>query len=117
MFFGILSAPTNVLAQGPGSNNVLLEEEHFAIQITSDLNVPQFAFWDPTVEPIVKYHVKFIRLFESVDIDADNTYTKESESVVPDSNAALAPLPWEFSELDTTSEVNMTHFNITMFNQ
>ena len=111
LFLGILSAPTNVLAQGPGNNNVLLEEEHFAIQITSDLNVPQFAFWDPTEEPITKYHVKFTRLFESVDLDGDNTYTKEEESIVPNSNAALAPLTWDFSELVTID--NVTHFNIT----
>jgi hypothetical protein len=111
LFFSIFSAPAKVLAQGPGSNNVLLETETFAIQITSDLNVPQFAFWDPTVEPITKYHVKFTRLFESVDLDADNTYTKESETIVVGSNEALAPLTWEFTELVTVG--SMTHFNIT----
>lgn len=109
-FFGLTIGMTSG-QQEQGSNNIHIETDSIAIDITGGQNVPKFSFWSLDDNETV-YRVQFARIFEVLDNNSNGVYDKaDNESVVPQSNQALAPLTWEFSE-EVTSD-GLTSFNIT----
>jgi len=93
------------------SNNIYVENDNIAIKIVGGLNVPMYSFWDPS-QDATKYDVKFILLFEIIDVDTNGLYDPEVDTQVPLSTLALPAMSWVFSEI-VISEDNTTHFNIT----
>ena len=94
-----------------GSDNIYVENDNIAIKVTGGLNVPMYSFWDPSQEA-TKYDVKFILLFEIIDVDTNGLYDPEVDTQVPLSTQALPAMSWLFSEIVNETD-GTTHFNIT----
>lgn len=102
---------SNVIAQPISEgDNILVENENIAFSITGNQNVPMYSFWLPSqIEN--KYQVKFILLFEIIDVNQDGMFDHINDTQVPNSTVALPSLSWIFSDIEIVD--NTTHFNIT----
>ncbi len=113
---GFSSKTPSASPENGNNKNVYFENENIAIRITGNENVPQYQFWRPsenlTINETTTYQVKFIKLFEFIDENGDNTYNPENESSVPQSTDALAALAWDFTNITTDTD-GMVHFNMT----
>ncbi len=92
------------------SNNISIENENIALEITGGQNVPKFSFWKPGDENTI-YRVQFHNMFEIIDDNNNNQFDSDTEQTVPQSQQALASWNWIFT--DVVENDDETTFNIT----
>jgi len=108
LFLFSISNVTGSLVQGE-SDNFYMENDSIAIKVVGGQNVPMYSFWSLSDTDTV-YNVKFILLFEAIDVDGSGDFN-EGDTQVPESTAALPAMSWIFSEIVTDDAGS--HFNIT----
>ncbi len=115
----LLVGITNTSAKGINSqyNNGIttLETDSMVIEIKGATNIPAFFFYAPGNDTDT-YRLQLDSIFEIIDDDGNGIYDAAEDTLVPNSNLALASLNWEFSDFitDTDGEtVTAIHFNIT----
>jgi len=109
-----------VAAQGNGVQHqesagiVTLTTDVIDIRVTGANQAPHFHWWDPN-SPTVDYHVKFVKMFEANDTNANGAFDI-GDDIMIGAPFALSAANWDFSGFDTEMDgesVTAIHFNFT----
>ncbi len=93
---------------------VSLETDDISIKVTGNDQAPHFHWWDPN-NPVVDYHVMFVRMFEVNDTDGNGVFENGTDDMIG-APFVLPTVGWEFSGFETVEDDGNTtevHFNFT----
>ena len=110
----MVAAQNNGVQHQESAGIVTLTTDVIDIRITGANQAPHFHWWDPN-SPTVDYHVKFVKMFEANDTNANGAFG-QGDDIMIGAPFALSTTDWDFSGFDTEMDgdnVTAIHFNFT----